>query len=121
MKFGIHAGLWMDRWTQDPAPLFDRAAALGFDAVELSLLGIGPEQAARLRQAAADAGGVGPGFIELGLDTGAGQEHRGDRTCDAGADDQSFTGTSRHALLHASVWGRKDQLLIILVDKISSQ
>lgn len=49
MKFGIHAGLWMDRWTQDPAPLFDRAARIGFDAVELSLLGIGPDKAAALR------------------------------------------------------------------------
>lgn len=68
MRFGIHAGLWMDNWTDDPAPLFDKAARIGFDGVELSLLGIGPDKAARLREAAAASGvaltcstGLGPG------------------------------------------------------------
>jgi len=67
MRFGIHAGLWMDNWTDDPAPLFDKAARIGFDGVELSLLGIGPDKAGRLREAAAAAGvgltcstGLGP-------------------------------------------------------------
>ena len=38
MKFGIHAGLWMDEWTDDPNFVFAKAAKIGFDGVELSLL-----------------------------------------------------------------------------------
>ena len=55
-------------------------------------------------QAAADPLGVGPGFINLGVDAGLLQENRGDRAGDAGADDQGFAGRLGHALLHASVW-----------------
>lgn len=66
MKFGIHAGLWMNTWTDDPAPLFDKAAAIGFDGVEVSLLGIGPDQAPALREAARAAG------ISLTCSTGLG-------------------------------------------------
>ena len=34
MKFGIHAGLWMKAWTDDPAPIFKTASEIGFDGVE---------------------------------------------------------------------------------------
>ncbi len=68
MRFGIHAGLWMDNWTDDPAPLFDKAARIGFDGVELSLLGVSPDKAARLREAAGNAG------IALTCSTGLGPD-----------------------------------------------
>lgn len=66
MKFGIHAGLWMAEWTDDPAPIFARAAAIGFDGVEVSLLGIGLDKAPALRKAAAAEG------IALTCSTGLG-------------------------------------------------
>ena len=34
MKFGVHAGLWMKAWQDDPLPILDIAADLGFDGVE---------------------------------------------------------------------------------------
>lgn len=49
MKFGIHAGLWQRSWNDDPAPIMRQAKALGFDGVELSLLGVGRTEAAALR------------------------------------------------------------------------
>ena len=56
MKFGVHAGLWMKTWQDDPVPIFDIAAELGFDGVELSLLGIGMDRAAQIGNAAAARG-----------------------------------------------------------------
>ena len=113
MKFGIHAGLWMDRWTQDPAPLFDRAAALGFDAVELSLLGIGPEQAARLRQAAADAGvalscstGLGPEADPASADPEVRPHAR--ETLARAIETVAALGSSRLAGVVAAPWGQFD-------------
>ena len=56
MKFGIHSGLWMARWTDDIAPIFATVADLGFDGVEVSLLGMTDERAAALRGLADDHG-----------------------------------------------------------------
>ena len=66
MKFGIHAGIWMKEWTDDPVPLFERAATVGFEGVEVSLLGIGLKEAPELRRAAERAG------ISLTCSTGLG-------------------------------------------------
>lgn len=68
MKFGIHAGLWMKAWTDDPAPIFKTAADIGYDGVELSLLGIGLDRADQIR---AQANGCG---LELTCSTGLGPE-----------------------------------------------
>ena len=54
MKFGIHSGLWMARWTDDIAPIFATVADLGFDGVEVSLLGMTDEKAAALAGLARD-------------------------------------------------------------------
>ena len=48
MKYGVHAGLWMARWTDDIAPILRVVADLGFDAVEISLLGMTDERASAL-------------------------------------------------------------------------
>ncbi len=48
MKYGVHAGLWMARWTDDVAPIMRTVAELGFDGVEISLLGMTDERAESL-------------------------------------------------------------------------
>lgn len=48
MKFGVHAGLWMARWTDELAPIVKTVADLGFDGVEVSLLGMSDEKAEAL-------------------------------------------------------------------------
>jgi D-psicose/D-tagatose/L-ribulose 3-epimerase len=68
MKFGIHAGLWMKTWADDPAPIFKTAADIGFDGVEVSLLGIGMDRAAMIGKQAADCG------LELTCSTGLGPD-----------------------------------------------
>lgn len=68
MKFGIHAGLWMKAWTDDPAPIFQTAAEIGYDGVELSLLGIGLDRADEIRAQATDCG------LELTCSTGLGPD-----------------------------------------------
>lgn len=45
MKHGVHAGLWMARWTDDLAPMIRTTAELGFDGIEISLLGMTTEKA----------------------------------------------------------------------------
>ena len=40
MKFGVHLALWARQWDDDVIPYAERAADLGFDGVELSLLGM---------------------------------------------------------------------------------
>jgi len=50
MKFGIHAGLWMARWTDEISPILATVADLGFDGVEVSLLGMSDEKAEALGQ-----------------------------------------------------------------------
>ena len=56
MKFGIHSGLWMARWTDDIVPILGTVADLGFDGVEVSLLGMTHEKAAALGRLARDHG-----------------------------------------------------------------
>ena len=56
MKLGIHSGLWMARWTDDIVPIFRKVADLGFDGVEVSLLGMTDEKAAALGALARDHG-----------------------------------------------------------------
>jgi len=89
MKFGIHAGLWMDRWTDDPAPLFDKAAQMGFDGVEVSLLGISGDGAARLNQAALSAG------VQITCSTGLGPN------ADPSSDDPAVRGQAQETLTRA--------------------
>lgn len=68
MKFGIHAGLWMKTWQDDLAPIFATAAEIGFDGVEVSLLGVGRNRADTIRAEAAKCG------LELTCSTGLGPE-----------------------------------------------
>lgn len=56
MKYGIHAALWMARWTDDIAPILRVVADLGFDGVEISLLGMTAEKAAALGRLIRDHG-----------------------------------------------------------------
>lgn len=56
MKYGVHAGLWMARWTDDIAPILRTVADLGFDGVEVSLLGMTEEKAAALAHLIRDHG-----------------------------------------------------------------
>ncbi|MEM6463455.1 MAG: sugar phosphate isomerase/epimerase family protein [Pseudomonadota bacterium] len=66
MKFGIHSGLWMTRWTDDLDPIMSTVADLGFDGIEISLLGITMERAASLNRMARDRG------LEITCSTGLG-------------------------------------------------
>ena len=56
MKYGIHAGLWQAKWTDEITPILKTVADLGFDGVEISLLGMTDEKAAALNQAIRDHG-----------------------------------------------------------------
>lgn len=56
MKFGIHAGLWMAQWTDEITPILKTVADLGFDGVEVSLLGMSNEKASALGKAVKDHG-----------------------------------------------------------------
>lgn len=56
MKFGVHAGLWMARWTDDLAPILSTVADLGYDGVEISLLGMTDARAATLGKLIRDRG-----------------------------------------------------------------
>jgi D-psicose/D-tagatose/L-ribulose 3-epimerase len=48
MKYGVHAGLWMARWTDDIVPILRKVADVGYDGVEVSLLGMTDEKATAL-------------------------------------------------------------------------
>lgn len=56
MKFGVHAGLWMARWTDEVAPILKVVADLGFDGVEISLLGMTDDRAAAMARLIRDHG-----------------------------------------------------------------
>jgi D-psicose/D-tagatose/L-ribulose 3-epimerase len=64
MKFGVHLALWMKTWHDDVAPYVDEAARLGFDGVELSLLGMTEANIDRLRRRVQELG------VELTCTTG---------------------------------------------------
>lgn len=48
MKFGIHAGLWMARWTDELKPILRIVTDLGYDGVEISMLGMTDERASSI-------------------------------------------------------------------------
>lgn len=48
MKFGVHAGLWMAEWTDEITPILKTVADLGYDGVEVSMLGMTEEKAQAL-------------------------------------------------------------------------
>jgi D-psicose/D-tagatose/L-ribulose 3-epimerase len=50
MKVGVHIALWMKTWQDDVVPYIETAARLGFDGVELSLLGMTDDNIARVRK-----------------------------------------------------------------------
>lgn len=56
MRYGVHVGLWMARWTDDIAPILRTVADLGFDGVEISLLGMTDDKAAALARLIRDHG-----------------------------------------------------------------
>jgi len=56
MKYSVHAGLWMAKWTDDITPILKTVADLGFDGVEVSLLGMTDEKAAALGKSVRDFG-----------------------------------------------------------------
>jgi D-psicose/D-tagatose/L-ribulose 3-epimerase len=56
MKYGVHAGLWQAQWTDEIIPILRTVADLGFDGVEVSLLGMNDEKAIALGKAVKDHG-----------------------------------------------------------------
>lgn len=56
MKYSVHAGLWMAQWTDEITPVLKTVADLGYDGVEVSLLGMSDEKAAALGMAVRDVG-----------------------------------------------------------------
>ena len=40
MKFGVHAGLWMAKWTDEIKPILKIISDIGIHGVEISLLGM---------------------------------------------------------------------------------
>ena len=63
-KFGVHIALWMGTWQDDVVPYIEEAARLGFDGVELSLLGMTEGNIARIRTCLDETG------LELTCTTG---------------------------------------------------
>lgn len=64
MKCGVHIALWMKTWHDDVIPYIEEAARLGFDGVELSLLGMSDANIARIRSCLTETG------LELTCTTG---------------------------------------------------
>jgi len=56
MKYSVHAGLWMGNWTDEITPILKTVADLGYDGVEVSLLGMSDEKAAALGKAVREFG-----------------------------------------------------------------
>lgn len=68
MKTGTHLGAWMNRWDENIVPYAEKAAALGFDAVEISLLDLDKAGARELGRTLAALG------LEVTCTTGLGPE-----------------------------------------------
>jgi len=56
MKYSVHAGLWMANWTDEITPILKTVADLGFDGVEVSLLGMSDEKAQALGESVREYG-----------------------------------------------------------------
>lgn len=56
LSIGIHSALWVEEWGEDLVPHIRSAAELGYDCVEISLLGLNQRDATRLSAAALDEG-----------------------------------------------------------------
>jgi D-psicose/D-tagatose/L-ribulose 3-epimerase len=56
MKLGIHAYAWTNHWDNSQLPLFDRAANLGLDLLEVPLMALPDVDPPAIRAAAASAG-----------------------------------------------------------------
>ena len=56
MKYSVHAGLWMAQWTDEITPILKTVADLGYDGVEVSLLGMSDEKAAALGKSVREFG-----------------------------------------------------------------
>ena len=54
MKFGVHAGLWMAKWTDEIKPILKIISDIGFDGVEISLLGMDQYKARSLNKVIKD-------------------------------------------------------------------
>lgn len=89
MKFGIHAGLWQKAWTDDILPILETAADIGFDGIEISLLGVGLDDAARIGERARSLG------LELTCSTGLGTD------ADPGSADAATREAGQRALEEA--------------------
>jgi D-psicose/D-tagatose/L-ribulose 3-epimerase len=48
VKFGVHIALWMKSWDDNVVPYIEEAARIGFDGVELSLLGMDDDAIERI-------------------------------------------------------------------------
>lgn len=66
MKIGVHLALWAKQWNDDVIPYAETAADLGFDGVELSLLGMTPDRIRAIRLAVERRG------LEITCTTGLG-------------------------------------------------
>ncbi|CAN5682108.1 sugar phosphate isomerase/epimerase [soil metagenome] len=99
MKFAVHAALWMREWDEDVAPLLDAAARIGFDGVELSLLGMDDATTSRLRSRASELG------LEITCTTGLAPHQ--DVTSDDATVRASGTAALRRALHTVQALGAK--------------
>lgn len=69
MKFGVHVALWMTRWPEDITAHIRTVKALGFDGVEISLLGMSDDKIDQLRSLTEALG------LEVTCTTGLSPEH----------------------------------------------
>ena len=69
MQFGVHVALWMARWPEDIMPHIREVKDLGFDGVEMSLLGMSDEKIESLANLTRDLG------LAVTCTTGLGAEH----------------------------------------------
>ena len=69
MKYGVHVALWMARWPEDITGHMRTVRELGFDGVEISLLGMSDEKISQLRGLAEELG------LEVTCTTGLSADH----------------------------------------------